>query len=154
MKNFSLAVAGFALFLLAGCGTKGDNASLVVYPVSGKVTLKDAPLPGGQVTFMPDQSKGNKSKLSPSGKVGSNGEYTLTSDGRSGAPLGWYKVIVATDTPGMGGTVPVNPTPGKVVPLGGQGPQIDPSYKDSSRTRLAVEVVVSPAAGAYDFKIQ
>ena len=143
------AVLSFCVVGVSGCG-KSEK----LYPVSGKVTLKDAPMTGGQVTFVPDQSKGNKSKLSPSGKIGSNGEFTLISEGRNGAPLGWYRVTIATETPGMGGTVEVNPTPGKVTPLGGQGPQIDPSYKDSSRTRLAVEVVASPAAGAYDLKIQ
>jgi hypothetical protein len=145
-----IAVLSFCVAGVGGC-SKGET----LYPASGKVTVKNAPLSGGQVTFVPDQAKGNKSKLSPVGKVGSDGAFTLTSEGRSGAPLGWYKVTVATDTPGMGGTMPVEPGATKPAPLGSQGSvQIDPKYKDSSKTPLSVEVVASPAAGAYDLKIQ
>jgi len=143
---------GICVVLLSACSAIGCSKGETLYPVSGKVTLKNAPLTAGQVTFVPDESKGNKSKVSPTGKIGSDGNYTVTSDNRAGAPLGWYKVTVATETPGMGGTMTVDPS-GKPAPLGGQGPKIDPRYKDSSKTPLSVEVVASPAAGAYDLKI-
>lgn len=151
VSRAGICFATFSIYVLciAGC-SKGET----LYPVSGKVTLRNAPLTAGIVTFIADESKGNKAKASPTGKIGSDGNYTLTTDGKSGAPLGWYKVTVNTETPGMGGPMTVDPTPGKVVPLGGTGgPQIDPKYKDSSKTTLAVEVVASPGAGAYDLKI-
>jgi len=134
----------------ASCGKEGAR-----YPVSGKVTLGNAPLTVGQVTFVPDEGKGNKSKLSPSGKIGSDGSYSLSTDGKSGAPAGWYKVIIATATPGMGGaTAPGEANPSALpggAPAGGV--QIDSKYGDASKTDVTKEVVASPAAGAYDITI-
>jgi hypothetical protein len=122
--------------------------------VSGKVTLKNAPLTGGNVTFVPDESKGNKSKFSPGGQIGSDGTFTLTTEGKSGAPLGWYKVTVFASTPGMGGPATVDPTPGKVAPLNPAGAvHVDPKYQDAAKTPVSLEVVASPGAGAYDVKI-
>jgi hypothetical protein len=147
--RFALAAPLIACVLgVGGCGSK-----VPLHPVSGKVTVGDTALTSGVVTFVPDESKGNKSKTSPSGPIGSDGNYTLSTDGRSGAPAGWYKVIVLTDTPGMGGANPVDTTPGKVAPLGGQGSKIDPKYKDATRTDLTKEVVTSASPGHYDLKI-
>jgi len=155
MRCYSRFGIAFAVFFPCLLAVGGCAKSEPLFPVSGKATLKNAPLTAGMVTFVPDDAKGNKTKSNPSGKIGSDGTYTLTTEGKSGAPLGWYKVTVITDTPGMGGPMTVDPTPGKPAPLGGTsaGPPIDPKYKDSAKTPLTIEVVAAPAAGAYDVKI-
>jgi hypothetical protein len=143
----ALALGVFSL-IGAGCGK-----SEPLYPVSGKVTLNNAPLKGGVVTFIPDDSKGNKSKFSPTGKIESDGKYSLTTDGKTGAPAGHYKVIVNTQTPGMGMTTPGDPS--KPAPLTPQGPQVDPKYSDVAKTPITKEVVASgAAANHYDFSVQ
>src|SRR5262245_19042267 len=86
--SFSLAI---------GCGK-----SEPLYPVSWKVLdAKGEPLKEGIVTYVPDESKGNKAKSNPFGKI-SDGNYTLTTAGRSGAPAGHYKITIQADMPGMG----------------------------------------------------
>jgi len=147
----ALAVAFVgALLFIGGCGK-----SEPLYTVSGKVMHGKTPLTGGQITYIPDESKGNKTKHSPSGKIGSDGSYTLTTDGKTGAPAGWYKVIVTTQTPGMGGAVTPG-EPGKVAPLNpSSGPKIDPKYMDMTQTPVKKEVVASGAASdAYDVTVQ
>jgi len=141
------------VFLTAcGCGS-----SEKLYPVSGKVYLKNDLLKGGSVSFVPDDAKGNKVKSQPTGMIGPDGSYTLSYEGKPGAPAGWYKVTVSTETPGMGGMgpPPVHTDPSKPAPLAGSGGvKTDPKYRDPSKTDLKVEVVPSPSAGAYDLKLQ
>src|SRR5262245_35609670 len=123
-----------ALGLLATCtlflGCKGGET---LYPVSGKVTIGGTALTGGAINFLPDESKGNKSKAAPTGQIGADGTYTVSTGGRPGAPLGWYKVTIFTNIPGKESSV-----------------KIDPRYADPTRTDLRIEVVASPPAGKYD----
>jgi hypothetical protein len=143
-------------FLLAGLGCGKQQETL--YPVKGKVSLNNAPLKGGTITFVPDDAKGNKSKSSPTGMISQDGTYSLTTDGRSGAPAGWYKVTVSTDSPGMGmggGATTPDPNKPQVAALGGGGPRVDPKYKDPARTTITKEVVASGAgADQYDVTVQ
>jgi len=151
--NFRPApVVLLAGFLLLGGGCKKSEP---LYPVTGKVMLGKNKVTEGIVTFVPDESKGNKSKFSPTGKIESDGTYTLMTDGKPGAPAGWYKVIVNTETPGMSATTP-GETPGKAAPLNPtQGPKIDPKYKDVAKTPITKEVVASGAGSDhYDVTVQ
>jgi hypothetical protein len=145
-----LLLAAPLVFCVVAGGGCGKSEPL--YPVSGKVMLRDGALTGGVVTFIPDDSKGNKTKLSPTGKIGSDGSYSLTSEGRSGAPLGWYKVTVNSDTPGMGGGTAPDPNKPS-LPTGQDTAKFDPSFKDAARTKLRIEVVASASAGHYDLKL-
>src|SRR6266851_143305 len=108
---------------LVGCG--GPRLE----PVTGKVTVNGSPLTAGLVTFAPDASKGNTTNLAALGKIGEDGSYTLTTDGKSGAPAGWYKVSVSTDIPptdaGTG-------TPAASIKL-------NPLYKNPETSGLAFE---------------
>jgi hypothetical protein len=148
----ALAVVGLAAL---GCGDKSGVGK--TEPVSGKVTLDDKPLTTGSVTYHPDEAKGNKSEFSPNGSIGEDGTYTLSTSTRTGlatgAPPGWYKVTVSTMVPmgGMGGQ-PMPQPGGKPPPLPKPIP-INPKYTDPAHTDLSVEVVESPAAGAYDLKL-
>jgi len=105
--------------------------------VSGKVALGDKPLSGGQVTFQPDDAKGNKAQGMFAGPIGSDGTYSITTDGKPGAPLGWYKVTVGTMVPG-----------GKPNPF-----PINSKYTNPMQSGLTVEVVENAPAGKYDLKV-
>jgi hypothetical protein len=89
------------------------------------------------VIYVPDKDKGNDLKNSPAGLVGTDGTYTLSTAGKEGAPPGWYKVTVTTRYPGA----PANAAP------------IAVEYADFRKTTLKVEVIASPAAGAYDLHL-
>lgn len=131
-------------FLIVGLATCGcsDSKSVKLLSVSGKVTLENVPLTAGVVTFTPDTSKGNSQQAIPSGTIDDQGVYRLQTsdvkDMKDGAPVGWYKVSVNTSMPSM------NPT---------KGVSINVRYTNPATSGLAVEVVASPAAGAYDLKL-
>jgi len=124
----------FGCFALAIGGCKTGET---LYPVSGKVTVGDTPLNAGAITFAPDTAKGNTAKSMATGQIKSGGEYSLTTEGKTGAPLGWYKVTIMTNTPG-----------GEKSTI-----QVNPKYTNPTTTNLAVEVVASPSPGKYDFKL-
>jgi hypothetical protein len=120
------------LLAAAGCG------GLKCVPVAGKATVDGQPLTRGVVTFNPDPAKGNNARVACTGPVKGDGQYELyTDDGshvQKGAPVGWYKVTIAT-------------TPGDDSPL-----PVHNKYTDFTKTDLAVEVTSSAGPGAYDLK--
>lgn len=138
-------VALFAALLAAGCG--GGNT----HPVSGTVTIDSAPLAvrNGVVTFVPDKARGNATADEPTGSVDDHGRYTLYTKGRRGAAPGWYKVVVTglDDAPPAAAKGPLTrrPVPKSAVPA---------RYGRAETTPLEVEVVASPAAGAYDLNLK
>src|SRR5262245_7526088 len=89
-----------AVLPMGGCG------GVKRVPVTGAITLDGQPLQGGVLLFHPDESRGNTARVSCTGPV-KGGRYTLVtsgvtrSDTGEGAPLGWYKVTLINDLPGM-----------------------------------------------------
>ena len=123
---------------LSGCGGGGEKLT----PVAGKVTVNGAPLGTGSVTFHPDSTKGNTSPHIPVGTLDTQGNYKLMTATQEGAPLGWYQVTVSAQEP----IDPKNPyAPPKHL--------ISPKYNDLSASGLQIEVVPSPAIGAYDLQL-
>ena len=124
-------------YAVTGCGKSGPKT----VPVSGTVTVDGAPLNAGQVTFFPvDNTGGSGGTGFSGGIIDSAGKYTISTDGQSGAPLGKY---TATVSPSM-------------VPTGGtNAPALafDRKFQDAKTSGLNVEVVASPAPGAYDLKV-
>jgi hypothetical protein len=91
------------LLLLAGCGTKGDNAELRVYPVSGTVTLPNGqPVRGARILFTAKLGTPNPGGSDAFAEIDSQGNFKLqTMDNRDGAMPGMYKVMIqpATNNP-------------------------------------------------------
>ena len=135
---FDIAWPALAL-VIAGCsGAKTEKLS----PVAGKVTVDGAPLTTGGVTFHPDAAKGNQTPHIPVGTIDAQGNYKLISATKEGAPPGWYKVTVSAQEP----IDPKNPyAPPKHL--------INPKFNDANTSAIEIEVVASPAAGAYDIKL-
>jgi hypothetical protein len=90
-RLIGLLVPTALLLLAAGCGE--DDLSLA--PVRGRVFYKGAPLPGGSIVFAPDADKGGSGPLAR-GEIQPDGTYTLTTDGRPGAPAGWHRVTIVS----------------------------------------------------------
>jgi hypothetical protein len=133
-----LWLLGCVALVLSGCGEK----AVKVVPVSGTVTIQDAPLPYGNITLVPDAANGNQTKLQPRGTIGADGKYTLESDGKPGAPLGKYLVGISAVKPSKqeDGYKPSERAASQ-------------DYMDASKSGLTLEVVENPAPGAYDVKL-
>src|SRR5438128_1071777 len=110
------------LLALAGCGSR-----FKLLPVAGKVTVDGEPLTHFRLSFVPDVDKGNTTPVACGARINEQGEYDVrtlavqASDGGSGVPLGWYKVIV-------------------VILPGDPEPNFDGKYTDVNKTPLSVEV--------------
>jgi hypothetical protein len=133
--------------LAAGCGDGGVGKT---YPVRGKVTFHDEPFTAGTTTvvFKPIAAKGNTTPFEPMANVDDEGNYSLSTKGQRGAPPGWYKVLVAAvgTAPPSSAAKPkkFKPTPPSLLPT---------KYGRTETTPLEIEVVESPAPGAYDLKL-
>lgn len=131
-----LAVLGGVSCLSSGCG-----AGSSMTPVSGRVTVNGQPLTKGHVTFHPNKAKGNTFGGVCVGEINSQGEYTLETNGKPGAPLGWYKITVSAME-----TTPDNTNPSMQSP-------VDNTYALPDITPLEKEVVAKASPGTYDVKI-
>jgi hypothetical protein len=137
-----------ALFLAmaaSGCGDASGVGRTV--PVMGKVTLNDVPFTAKTtvILFKPDASKGNTSPFEPVGTVDAEGNYTLTTKGKNGAPPGWYKVVVTAREE----AAPVQPK----TPKQHARSLLPAKYGRAETSGLSIEVVENPAPGAYDLKL-
>jgi hypothetical protein len=132
-----LAILSSLIGLSLGCG---DGPSLK--PVKGHVTMNGQPLTKGHITFHPNKDKGNTFGQVCVGEIDAQGEYTLQTRGKPGAPPGWYKVTVsATEAP------PDNTKLSKGSSVG------DTTYVLPELTPLEKEVVANAQPGAYDIKV-
>jgi hypothetical protein len=129
---FPVAILSAAI----GCSESSEK----VTPVSGTLSVSGKPLPFGVVTFQPDATKGNATRFSPLGTV-RDGKFELQTNGKSGAPVGWYRVTIATEIPG------VSPPPGVTLP------PIPQAARNPETTPLKAEVTEKAAPGAYDLKL-
>ena len=75
--------------LASGCGD--DSGVGTVYPVRGKLLLNNEPFTASTtvIVFKPNAARGNKTAFEPAGKLDEDGNYTLLTKNRSGAPPGW-----------------------------------------------------------------
>ena len=136
-----------ALLTVSGCGDASGVGT--TFPVSGTITVNGQPLIAqtAMVLFKPDAARGNVSRLDPAGTLDGEGHYTLSTAGKTGAPPGWYKVVVTattTETSVPSGKRHARPRPKSLVAA---------KYGQATTTALTVEVVESPAPGAYDLKL-
>jgi hypothetical protein len=115
------------------------------------VTIQNEPLKAKStiIVFKPDASRGNKSTFEPAGTVDEDGNYTLFTKSRRGAPPGWYRVVVTAteeqpETARAKAPRTHRPLPQSLVP---------PRYGQAKTTPLQIEVVENPAPDAYDLRL-
>ena len=119
------------VLLVSGCG------GIEYFPVAGKVTLDDRPLPDAVVSFMPNDEQGVPSL----GVTGAGGVYTLRQTAELvGAPVGKYTVRITTYREGR---------PEADPPIPGVPEKVPAEY--NVRTTLAAEV--KPEENAIDFNL-
>ncbi len=136
LRSVAVTVGALAVLLpSAGC-----SSQFTYVPVKGKVVMKKdkKPVTVGSIVFMPD--KENALRKIPSAKIGPDGTFELTTEGKSGAPIGSYVVCVRGPMRKVNGKEPP-PLPFSM------------KYFDANESPLKIEVVASPAPGAYDFEL-
>jgi hypothetical protein len=146
---FDRRPAFFLLVAVLVCGCGDDSGVGQTFPVRGRITVGSEPLTASTtvVLFKPDAAKGNTSPFEPTGTVDAEGNYTLHTNGKKGAPAGWYKVVVtAAEAPSFRGKGPRTQMPGAKSLVAAK-------YGQAKTTDLAVEVIENPAPGAYDLKL-
>jgi hypothetical protein len=137
-------IAFVLVVVSAGC-TVNEIDRVKLAPVAGRVinAKSGTPIPQGTVSFRPNAAKGNGSKFEPNSEIDSNGNYRLKTQGREGAPLGWYRLILACAEP----IDPKNPyAPPKYL--------VNAKYATLETSGLEIEVVDNAPSGAYDLKLQ
>jgi len=131
-----------------GCG---DGSALDIYPVRGKISFDGQPLVEESTTvlFQPDAERGNDAPFPAIGTVDGDGNYTLQTNGQSGASPGWYKVVVTAlaETPQHA----TGPKDARSRPVAKS--LLPARYGQAQTTPLAVEVVPEPDDGAYDLNL-
>lgn len=130
---FGLVICFGGFLFLPGCsGTKSMPTELgALFPVQGKVTIGGKPLRGGIVHFF---ALDHDVKISqPLGVIDAEGNYTVSSYGKKGAPAGRYRVTV---DPGSGD---------KSMDLA-----VDAQYQNWQQSPLLVTVMQNAPADAYD----
>jgi hypothetical protein len=138
--------------LLVGClatGCGDDSGVGKTYPVTGRITINKETLTAKStvILFKPNAALGNTSPFEPVGTVDDDGNYALKTNGKKGAPGGWYTVVVtATEQPPEHPNIPQQhrPVAKSLAPA---------KYGLEKTSDLKVEVVEKPAAGAYDLAL-
>ena len=104
MRRLGVLLTAVCLLSLVGCAKKDTSGR---QPISGKVTLKGAPLDSGSIQFQ-SEAAGQQG----SGAVITNGEYSIPA--KAGLPAGKYKVLISAGNPGQ--PIPEGQAPGESGP--------------------------------------
>jgi hypothetical protein len=116
-------------------------------PVRGVVLQSGKPIQlrpddYAKVWFHPDSAKGNRSNEIATAEIGPDGAFELSTRGRPGAALGWYRVAVIA-----------NRTRDPRHPQQKRTPLIRPAFGDPNASGLSVHVVKEPKDSAYDLQL-
>jgi hypothetical protein len=122
------------------------------YSVTGRVLFNGEPLQGktGAVVFKPDPLRGNKCTVEAIGTIDTEGNFTLFTKSKAGAPLGQYTVIVTASEPGQ---AQANNRVATGRNRKAPPPLIPARYAHEATSGLTKEVVADPPAGAYDLNL-
>lgn len=140
------AIVALLCVFSSGCGESGIGP---IHSVRGRIVRDAEPIKvvSGYVVLKPDAERGNQTKFEPSGTIDADGSFAIFTEKHDGDPPGWYKVVVTASGEQVrpsAGESSTRPTAKSLVP---------PEYGREESTPLAIEVVASPEAGAYDLNI-
>src|SRR5262245_36253400 len=93
---FSFRCLAWPSFLLLVCCSCGSSQP-PLHEVRGTVRFGAASLATGVVSLRAD--KGNTTQHIPTGTIDGSGRYRIYTNGRPGAPPGWYRAVVFATEP-------------------------------------------------------
>lgn len=133
------------ILMVSGCGGSPDGPTLA--SVKGKITYQGKPLAIGQISFIPDGSKGTAGPMA-SGRVNENGEFQLqTLKPGDGAVVGFHKVVISSYK-----ETAFDPTSG-ALPLESIS-YIPVKYADDKTSGLVAEVTKSATDNVFQFELK
>jgi len=144
-RLFAPPAVAFVLLFVTGCGDSGPT----LHSVTGKITFDGQPVVRQTTTVVlkPIAPAPDQTGLEPVGKVDFEGNYTVFTGGRKGAPPGRYKVVVTAHDEhiDLKQPRPKRPIPNSLLPA---------KYASAQTTELTIEVVETPPPGAYDLELK
>jgi hypothetical protein len=124
------------LTALVGCADNENPDVGTLYPVKGKVVLHDGkPLTSGDIEF--SAIKGTLAIAT--GKIGPDGSFTLSTQGKEGAPAIDYRVRIIPDP-----SIDIYTTKGKTKVLDPHKLPYSPKYLDEQTSELTVSLKPEP----------
>jgi hypothetical protein len=139
LSRLCLVTAAVIAAAAAGC-EKNPLASVKLYSVKGKVLLADGkPLSSGHVVFVED-----KSMISSTANIESDGSFAIKNDAGGGLPEGAYKVRIE------GGSG----TDGKASGKSKGGLPFDKQFLDEDTSKLTATVTNDEAKNSFEFTLK
>lgn len=150
MRRFPFLYHPWGVLILCGLlAVAGCKPSVKLVPVTGKVKVGGRPLSKGVVLFAPEAATENTNRLLPTGAIKADGSYELYTQGKAGAPLGRYKIVVSVPD-----EYETDNKEKKPLPSGAPTRRrVNRKYSNPDTSPLVIEVVESPQAGAYDLTL-
>ncbi|MBN8602080.1 MAG: hypothetical protein J0M26_13690 [Planctomycetes bacterium] len=152
-----LFVAALGLIATSGCGDGGP----AIAKVTGKVTVKGAAIKGATVQFYPE--KGPMAV----GITDDQGNFTLTTNGRAGAPVGMNKVSISKPAAAATNSMPANPSPEDMAKMAAQAAkggnlkrteppksEIPEQYGNPETSKLTADVSSDASKNVFEFPLQ
>jgi hypothetical protein len=150
-RRATALLLGVAAAALAGCG--GGPPPVKLYPVRGKILVGEKPVKEGTIQLRADQARGNTTWEQPVAAIQPDGTFEVTTNGKPGAPPGWYRVLVLADNFKV-----VDPPPSPVWPNYPEGflpkPLVNDRYLYFNQTDVSVEVVEDPPEEGYVLRLK
>jgi hypothetical protein len=148
MRSFIGILSATLLCGLAGCDRAPTKPKADIYPVTGAIRYKDAPLADADVTFRPT---GDTLGFIARGRTDKEGRYTLIDmHGNKGMVAGEYSVTVSRRVLPGGAVVPAND---KTPPIQSMAVESLPPYL-SSPEASTVTVTVTTEKADYDLDLR
>ena len=157
MTRYQSTILALLFCCLIGCG--GPTVQKPVYPVSGKVTLRGAPVAKATVIFQPV----GKDQAVATAMTDLEGGYKLTTyDSFDGATAGKFEVLISKsaapaasnapthDPTGGNLSTPSAPTHNAKAAAGDSGATIDPKW---SQPNNGLSAEVKAGDNTFDFKL-
>lgn len=157
MARYCSLLSALLVCCLAGCG--GPEGQKAVYPVSGKVTLRGAPVAKATVIFQPV----GKDQAVATAMTDTEGGYKLTTyDSFDGATAGKYEVLISKSAAPAASNAPTHDATGgnlsassapthNAKAAGDSGATIDPKWSQANNG-LSAEVK-KDGENVFDFKL-
>lgn len=156
MTHRSVVLAGCLMGIavwMSGCSGGGGDAPTLA-AIKGKVVSGGAPVANATVMFFPEKGP------SGMGITAADGTFTITTNGRPGAPIGMNKVTVAKSVQGATAAPKVMKpedmrnmqiASGGVTPIAES--EVPESYQNPTTTPLTADVTADPSKNEFEFPI-
>ncbi|WP_417382437.1 hypothetical protein [Gimesia sp.] len=150
MKIAGVILTILTISCLVGCGGSVAEFEGTLVPVTGNVTINDAPAEGMSIAFLPDKST-NTPGTGAYAVTDSSGKFSLMHrTGEPGVEAGNYKVVFSKYEMPDGSAIPADTNPEEA----GAKESIPPKYSSADKTMSIVTVKSGGNEFTFDLKFK